>query len=97
MNGAEISQHGGVAKVPETDLTHPHQTDKQAEGEVQLSSHRENHNNSGLPAHGCQTDFLGRLKHSCMFWTVGVANAIITLRCCQPSRKFEDDWEARRA
>jgi len=32
-----------------------------------------------------------------MFWTVHGANAIIALRCCQLSAKFEEYWEARRA
>jgi hypothetical protein len=51
---------------------------------------------SGVIEAGCKT-VLGRLKQSGMFWTVRGANAIITLRCCQLSGKFEDYWEARRA
>src|SRR6516162_137910 len=50
---------------------------------------------SGVIEAGCKT-VLGRLKRSGMFWTVRGANAIITLRCCQLSGKFEDYWEARR-
>ena len=30
-----------------------------------------------------------------MFWNVRSANAIIALRCCQLSGKFEDYWESR--
>lgn len=51
---------------------------------------------SGVIEAGCKT-VLGRLKQSGMFWTVRGANAIIALRCCQISNKFEDYWEARRA
>jgi hypothetical protein len=51
---------------------------------------------SGVIEAGCKT-VLGRLKQSGMFWTVRGANAIIALRCCQLSLKFEDYWEARRA
>jgi hypothetical protein len=51
---------------------------------------------SGVIEAGCKT-VLGRLKQSGMFWTVRGANAIIALRCCQLSGKFEDYWEARRA
>ncbi len=51
---------------------------------------------SGVIEAGCKTA-LGRLKRSGMFWTVRGANAIIALRCCQLSGKFEDYWEARRA
>jgi hypothetical protein len=51
---------------------------------------------SGVIEAGCKT-VLGRLKQSGMFWTVRGANAIITLRCCQLSGKFEDYWETRRA
>jgi hypothetical protein len=51
---------------------------------------------SGVIEAACKT-VLGRLKQSGMFWTLRGANAIIALRCCQLSRKFEDYWEARRA
>jgi len=51
---------------------------------------------SGVIEAGCKT-VLGRLKRSGMFWTVRGANAIIALRCCQLSGKFEDYWESRRA
>jgi hypothetical protein len=51
---------------------------------------------SGVIEAGCKT-VLGRLKRSGMFWTVRGANAIIALRCCQLSDKFEDYWEDRRA
>jgi hypothetical protein len=51
---------------------------------------------SGVIEAGCKT-VLGRLKQSGMFWTVHGANAIIALRCCQLSAKFEEYWEARRA
>ena len=51
---------------------------------------------SGVIEAGCKT-VLGRLKRSGMFWTVRGANAIIGLRCCHLSRKFETYWEARRA
>jgi len=50
---------------------------------------------SGVIEAGCKT-VLGRLKQSGMFWTVRGANAIIALRCCQLSGKFEDYWEDRR-
>ncbi|PYV72342.1 MAG: ISKra4 family transposase, partial [Acidobacteria bacterium] len=50
----------------------------------------------GVIEAGCKT-VLGRLKQSGMFWTVRGANAIIALRCCQLSGKFEDYWEARTA
>ena len=50
---------------------------------------------SGVIEAGCKT-VIGRLKQSGMFWTVRGANAIIALRCCQLSGKFEDYWEARR-
>ena len=51
---------------------------------------------SGVIEAGCKT-VLGRLKRSGMFWTVRGANAIIALRCCQLSGRFEDYWESRRA
>ena len=35
------------------------------------------------------------LKCSGMFWTVRGANAIIALRCCRISRRFEDYWVNR--
>jgi hypothetical protein len=51
---------------------------------------------SGVIEAGCKT-IIGRLKQSGMFWTVRGANAIIALRCCQLSGKFEDYWDTRRA
>jgi predicted ATPase len=36
-----------------------------------------------------------RLKQSGMRWTVDEANAIIVLRCCQLSNRWEEFWELR--
>jgi hypothetical protein len=51
---------------------------------------------SGVIEAGCKT-VGNRLKQSGMFWTVRGANAILALRCCRLSGKFEDYWEARTA
>jgi hypothetical protein len=51
---------------------------------------------SGVIEAGCKT-VLGRLKRSGMFWTVRGANAIIALRCCELSGRFEDYWQSRQA
>jgi len=51
---------------------------------------------SGVVEAPCKTVIAARLKRSGMFWTVRGANAIIALRCCRLSGKFEDYWEARR-
>jgi hypothetical protein len=50
---------------------------------------------SGVIEAGCKTVIGSRLKRSGMFWTVRGANAIIALRCCQLSGRFEDYWETR--
>jgi len=50
---------------------------------------------SGVVEAGCKTVIGSRLKRSGMFWSVRGANAIIALRCCRFSRKFEDYWEER--
>jgi len=52
---------------------------------------------SGVIEAGCKTVIGSRLKQSGMFWTIRGANAIIALRCCRLSGRFEDYWEARRA
>jgi hypothetical protein len=52
---------------------------------------------SGVIEAGCKTVIGSRLKQSGMFWTVKGANAIIALRCCCVSRKFEAYWEDRAA
>jgi hypothetical protein len=52
---------------------------------------------SGVVEAGCKTVIATRLKRSGMFWTRRGANALIALRCCRLSGKFEDYWEARRA
>lgn len=50
---------------------------------------------SGVVEAGCKEVIGSRLKRSGMFWTVRGANAIIALRCCRISRRFEDYWESR--
>jgi hypothetical protein len=50
---------------------------------------------SGVIEAGCKTVIGSRLKRSGMFWTVRGANAIIALRCCCLSAKFEAYWEER--
>ena len=50
---------------------------------------------SGVIEAGCKTVIASRLKRSCMFWTVRGANAIIALRCCRLSNKFNDYWDSR--
>ena len=52
---------------------------------------------SGVIEAGCKTVIGCRLKQSGMFWTVRGANAIIALRCCRLSARFEDYWDTRRA
>jgi hypothetical protein len=51
---------------------------------------------SGVIEAGCKSMGL-RLKQSGMRWTVAGANAIIALRCCQLSGRWEDFWEMRAA
>lgn len=45
---------------------------------------------------GCKVTVGARLKRAGMHWTVRGANAIVALRCCRLSGRFEDFW-ARRA
>ena len=51
---------------------------------------------SGVIEAGCKTVMGSRLKRSGMFWTVRGANAVIALRCCRHSHRFDDYWEHRR-
>jgi hypothetical protein len=50
---------------------------------------------SGVVEAGCRTVIGQRLKLSGMHWTVKGANAIIALRCCQMSDRWEEFWESR--
>jgi len=52
---------------------------------------------SGVVEAGCKTIVGQRLKQSGMRWTVRGANAIIALRCCQISGRWEEFWENRAA
>jgi len=52
---------------------------------------------SGVIEAGCKTIVGRRLKQSGMRWTVRGANAIIALRCCDLSGRWESFWEARSA
>ena len=49
---------------------------------------------SGVVEAGCK-QIGARLKRAGMRWTVAGANAIIALRCCILSGRFEDFWERR--
>jgi len=48
---------------------------------------------SGVIEAGCKTVIGRRLKQSGMFWSERGANAIIALRCCFESGRFEQFWE----
>jgi uncharacterized OB-fold protein len=50
---------------------------------------------SGVIEAGCKRIVGQRLKQSGMRWTVRGANAIIALRCCQMSGRWEEFWENR--
>ena len=50
---------------------------------------------SGVVEAGCRTVIGERLKQSGMRWSVDGANAIIALRCCILSGRFEDFWASR--
>ena len=50
---------------------------------------------TGVVEAGCEVAVGIRLKRAGMHWTVKGANAIIALRCCKLSGRFEDFWERR--
>ncbi len=50
---------------------------------------------TGVVEAGCKVAIGTRLKRTGMHWTVRGANAIIALRCCKLSGRFEDFWEWR--
>jgi hypothetical protein len=49
---------------------------------------------SAVVESGCKPAIGLRLKQGGMFWTVAGANAILALRCCRLSGRFEDFWSA---
>lgn len=50
---------------------------------------------SGVLEAGCKSTVGKRLKRGGMHWSVRGANAILALRCCRLSGRFEDFWERR--
>lgn len=50
---------------------------------------------SGVVEAGCKVAIGTRLKRAGMHWTVRGSNAIIALRCCKLSGRFQDFWERR--
>jgi hypothetical protein len=50
---------------------------------------------TGVVEAGCKTAIGARCKRAGMHWTVAGANAIIALRCCKLTGRFEDFWERR--
>jgi hypothetical protein len=52
---------------------------------------------TGVVEAGCKVVVGTRLKRAGMHWTVAGADAIIALRCCLLSGRYEDFWERRSA
>lgn len=52
---------------------------------------------TGVVEAGCKVAIGTRLKRAGMHWTMAGANAIVALRCCKLSGRFEDFWERRAA
>ena len=50
---------------------------------------------TGVVEAGCKVAIGTRCKRAGMHWTVAGADAIIVLRCCKLSGRFEDFWERR--
>ena len=50
---------------------------------------------SGVVEAGSKVAIVTRLRRTGMHWTVAGADAIIALRCCRLSGRFEDFWERR--
>jgi hypothetical protein len=50
---------------------------------------------TGVVEAGCKVAIGTRLKRAGMHWTVAGADAIIALRCCKLSGRFEDFWQRR--
>lgn len=50
---------------------------------------------SGIVEAGCKVTVGTRLKRSGMHWTLAGANAILALRCCKLSGRFNDFWKRR--
>jgi len=50
---------------------------------------------TGVVESGCKLVIGTRLKRSGMHWSAKGANAIIALRCCKLSGRFEDFWQRR--
>ena len=50
---------------------------------------------TGVFEAGCKVAIGTRCKRAGMHWTVAGADAIIALRCCKLSGRFEDFWERR--
>ena len=50
---------------------------------------------TGVVEAGCKVAIGTRLKRAGMHWTTAGANAIIALRCCRLSGRFQDFWERR--
>ncbi len=48
---------------------------------------------TGVVEAGCKVAVGTRLKRAGMHWTTSGADAIIALRCCRLSSRFEDFWE----
>lgn len=104
----ELLDKGDVAALLEKMQHHlPHNAPRRKQGINQIEYFRQNAQamryetframglfvGSGVIEAGCKTVIGQRLKRSGMFWSLRGANAIIALRCCLKSRRFEQFWE----
>jgi hypothetical protein len=88
-------------------LSHQSETCLQARqciGYIQTNRHRMDYprfhaaglcTSTGVVEAGCKLAVATRLKRAGMHWSLPGANAIIALRCCRLSGRFEDFWERR--
>lgn len=97
---------GNIAATLEALRVHA-PTDEQARKGVEYLQHNRERMNyarfraeglcisSGVLEAGCKTAIGMRCKRAGMHWTVGGANAIIALRCCHLSNRFQGFWQRR--
>lgn len=99
----DTGQLGGIRQALRRQAAHCEEARKCADY-LQRNQHRMRYpefqaqglcTSSGVVEAGCKVTVGTRLKRAGMHWSLRGANAIIALRCCRLSGRFEDFWERR--
>ena len=86
-----------ASRIPEAEMCHRYITKNKSRMDYPRFRSQGLCTSSGVMEAGCKISVGARLKRAGMHWTVNGANAILALRCCRLSSRFDAFWQERRS